>query len=191
MMIGRNKKSIKVLDFIGNDTIGAELGVWKGDSSAKFLTKAKHLHLVDSWSPIPYTVSDEHGTYENYLERYSNLVGSKNPRDFQNFYDKIYQSVVKRFKNESVTIHRMSTQQWFKSFKENLDWIYIDAGHGYDDCLYDLKNSLKIVKVGGLILGDDYSEAKPGVKRAVKAFSKEYNLSFEIFSETQFKFIVT
>ena len=70
-------------------------------------------------------------------------------------------------------------------FQDNyLDWIYIDAGHGYDDCLDDLKNSLKIVKNGGLILGDDYSEAKSGVKRAVEAFSKEYNLSFEIFSET-------
>lgn len=29
--------------------VGVEIGVWKGDSSAQFLLRTSHLHLVDPW----------------------------------------------------------------------------------------------------------------------------------------------
>ena len=34
------------------NSVGAELGVWQGESPEKFLKRAKHVHLVDSWSPL-------------------------------------------------------------------------------------------------------------------------------------------
>lgn len=187
MMFGKNAGSNETWKHILEGSIGAELGVWKGDSSAKFLKKAKHVHLVDSWSPVAYEDSDEHGDYVAYLQRYSQLVGSTNIEDFQKYYDDIFNSVKERFKNNSVTIHRMTTKEFFKSFNKKLDWVYVDASHSYVGCLHDLENSLKILNPGGYIFGDDYSDNKPGVVSAVNDFVRKNDLYFENFYLNQFK----
>lgn len=185
-MFGNNPGSNETWKKIPEGSTGAELGVWKGDSSAKFFKRAKHIHLVDSWSPIAYEDSDEHGDYEAYLERYSKLVGSKNPKDFQKYYDKIYKNVVDRFKDKSITIHRMVTKEFFESFSEKLDWIYVDASHSYDGCYYDLTQSLNLIKDDGILLGDDYSDKKLGVKTAVNDFVKNHDVIFENFYMDQY-----
>ena len=178
MMFGKNPGTDKTWIRIPKDSIGAELGVWRGDSSVKFLNNAKHIHLVDSWSTIPYENSDEFGNYQAYLDRYSILVKSNNPEDFQKYYDKIYNSVVERFKNSPVTIYRMSTKEWFESFKEKLDWIYVDASHSFEGCYYDLINAVKFIKPGGTLFGDDYGDKKPNVKKAVDKFIADTGYEF-------------
>jgi hypothetical protein len=188
-MYGRNIDSEETWKRIPENSVGVEIGVWKGDSSDKFLRRARHMHLVDSWSPISYENSDEHGNYENYLKRYSKLVGSDNPEDFQRYYDNIYNSVVERFKEQSITIHRMSSEQFFKTFTEKVDWVYVDGDHSYEGCLKDLRNCLKIVKPGGMIFGDDYTN-KPGVHQAVNQFIAETNLPFNNFYETQYEICI-
>ena len=52
MMFGTNKTSFATAKRIPKDTVGVELGVWKGDTSLLFLQNAKHLHMVDSLSLI-------------------------------------------------------------------------------------------------------------------------------------------
>ena len=54
MMLGKNVGSEETWKRIPFNSVGVEIGVWKGDSSEKFLRKASHLHLVDQWSPIAY-----------------------------------------------------------------------------------------------------------------------------------------
>lgn len=188
MMKGTNKTVKETLRLIPKNSIGAELGVWKGDTSAKFLSKAKFLHLVDSWSVIAYEDSDEHGNYEGYLKRYASIVGSDNEEDFKKFYDKIYNSVKIRFSNSPVKIHRMTTRKWFDIFNEQLDWIYVDANHSYKDALYDLQESFKRIKSGGLLIADDYSNNKPGVKQAVNDFAKQTDLKIYNFYKDQIYF---
>lgn len=189
MMFGKNPGTDKTATLIPEGSIGAELGVWKGDSSAKFIKRAKHIHLVDSWTVEAYQGSKEHGGYDAYLKRYSELVGSDNPNDFQKYYDKIYQSVVDRFANHSVTIHRMPTEHWFDTFTEKLDWIYVDASHSYDGCLNDLRKSWNMIKQGGYLLCDDYSEKKLDVKNAITDFAKEKDLTIDNFYMDQVKFV--
>lgn len=186
MMFGKNPGTNETWKRIPKNSIGVELGVWKGDSSEKFLRRAKHLYLVDPWSVVPYEDSDEFGDYQGYLKRYSSLVGSSNPDDFQKYYDKIAKQVKNRFINKPVTIYRMTTTSFFNQFTEKVDWVYVDALHNFDGCLSDLRNSLKIVKPGGSILGDDY-HTKDGVTRAVDAFIKETNLSLDNFYTDQFE----
>jgi Methyltransferase domain len=186
MMFGKNLQSGHVVDRISSNTVGVELGVWQGDSSAKFVTKTKHLHLVDAWAVEPYKNNKEHGDYNTYLSRYSELVGSSNPENFQKYYDKIHESVKEKFKNNNVTIHRMTTAEFFEQFKETVDWIYVDAAHDFNGCYKDLCSSLKIVKSGGIIYGDDYNN-RPGVKLAVDAFIKEHNLKFNNFFGNQYE----
>lgn len=186
MMFGVNIESVRVVDRIPQFSVGVELGVWKGDSSEKFAKKTSYLHLVDAWAPESYQVSKEHGTYEDYLKRYAKLVGSRNPEDFQKYYDNIYESVKKKFALAPVTIHRMSTKQFFEKFNETVDWVYVDAAHDHDGCYFDLVNSMKIIKKGGSIFGDDYKN-KAGVRSAVDQFVKDYNLVLDNFHGSQFE----
>ena len=192
MMFGSNKHSIDVMHLIKEGSVGAEIGVWKGVSSEKFLKRnPKHLHLVDSWSVSAYVNSDEHGTYENYLNRYSELTGGNTPDDFAKYYEKVFVEVSRKFRQPNVTIHRMQSDEWFEiqtawceSSTEKLDWIYIDGDHSFKGCYRDLCNAVKVVKSGGYILGDDYKWAfqkygKDGVTQAVDKFQTVYNLKAE------------
>lgn len=190
MMKGRNNTVKETISLIPFESIGAELGVWKGDSSLKFLTRAKFLHMVDSWSIVAYEDSDEHGDYEGYLNRYKKIVGSRDPSEFQKFYDKIFNEVQEKFKEKPVKIHRKTTKEWFKEFNESLDWIYVDANHSYEDALYDLNESFKRIKSGGLLFADDYSDAKLGVKKAVQTFSHKKQIPFVNFYKDQIYFKV-
>lgn len=186
MMLGKNKGSNETWKLIPPNSIGVELGVWRGDSSAKFLQRAKHLHLVDPWSVVAYEQSDEFGDYDGYLDRYAELVGSRNPSDFQAYYDDIAAAVIARFKNQPVTIHRCTTTEFFSTFTDHVDWVYVDALHSYEGCLSDLHNSLKIVKSGGWIFGDDYGN-KPGVVKAVDDFIKHTGLKLDNFYDNQYR----
>jgi len=188
MMFGKNLGTNKTWRRIPNDSVGVELGVWMGESSEKFLRRARHLHLVDSWSTVAYENSDENGNYQGYLDRYSKLIESNNPNDFQKYYDEIYESVCQKFAGQSVTIHRCTTDDFFEKFSKTVDWVYVDASHSFNGCLSDLRNSYGIINSGGSIFGDDYeNKNKPGVTLAVDTFITETGLSLNNFYLDQFE----
>ena len=169
-MYGTNIQTDETWKRIPEGSVGVEIGVWKGESSEKFLRRASKLHLVDPWSPMAYEDTDEFGDYNTYIHRYSKLVGSSDPKDFQKYYDKICNQVCEKFKDNNVVVHRCTSDEFFKNFQEEVDWIYLDGSHAYDQVSDDLCNSTRIVKRGGSIFGDDYSDKKPGVKKAVDDF---------------------
>ena len=172
MMFGKNLGSAKVADLIPVGSVGVEIGVWRGDSTALFLERAQHIHCVDPWSVTAYEDSDEFGDYQKYLDRYSKLVGSSDPREFQKYYDQVYRSVCDRFPSELVTIHRCRSGEFFTRFGFKVDWVYVDGAHSFAGCLADLEGAKRIVKPGGFIFGDDYGN-KPGVTDAVYAFASD------------------
>jgi hypothetical protein len=183
-----NKDSKDILHLIGKGTVGAEIGVWKANTSVNFVKRGvKELHLVDAWSVEVYKEgvgeTGEWGSYQNYLERYKKITGGTTEEYFKAYYDKTYNEVVKRFKQmEHVHIHRMSSFDWFAKQESNyFDWIYLDGDHSYEGVLNDLNSSRRVVKDGGIILGDDYKWAfqkhgKPGVTAAVDEFVEKTGL---------------
>ncbi len=176
MMFGKNLGAIETAQRIPKGSVGVEIGVWRGDSSALFLEHCEHLHLVDPWSVVAYEDSDEFGDYEAYLKRYSKLVGSENPADFQRYYDGVYESVRKRF--ERATIHRCTSHVFFSNFSGRADWFYIDGSHSFEGCLHDLESASKVATQ--FLFGDDYGN-KQGVTRAVDTFVEYTGLQFEVF----------
>lgn len=63
------------------------------------------------------------------------------------------------------------------------DFIYVDAGHTYEDCFEDVKLSWPLLKIEGLMCCDDYgNEFFPGVKQAVIDFLETIN-DFQILQE--------
>jgi hypothetical protein len=143
---------------------------------------------------VAYEHSTEHGNYERYLDRYDTLVGSRDPADFQRYYDKIYEGVRQRFDQHPVTIYRMRSRDFFLQFDQLVDWVYVDGDHSYQGVMHDLTESLKILRPNGIILGDDYAATspagggfKPEVKQAVDAFVTANGLRFENFYGTQYQ----
>ena len=179
-----NRDSKDIMYLVDKDTVGAEIGVWKANTSVNFVKRGvKELHLVDAWSVEVYKEgigeTGEWGSYEKYLERYKQVTGGTTEEHFIAYYEKTYNDVVKRFNQmEHVHVHRMSSNDWFETQQDNyFDWIYLDGDHSYEGVLRDLKSSQRVVKSGGIILGDDYAWAfqrhgKPGVTAAVDEFVK-------------------
>jgi hypothetical protein len=93
--------------------------------------------------------------------------------------DERYGYVRGRFSTElaeaRVVIHRQSSADAAERFSElELDWVYIDADHTYPEVLSDLRGWARTVRVGGLVLGDDYGVVgwwDDGVTRAVNHFT--------------------
>lgn len=58
---------------------------------------------------------------------------------------------------------------------ENLvEWLYIDAGHTYEEVKHDIAFYLKALKPGGILCFDDYDNKEcPGVRQAVDEFAKD------------------
>jgi hypothetical protein len=156
---------LKLLKSLPKETVGAELGVWRGDFSSRILEVAspRELHLIDPWR-----------FQSKFPER---RYGGKMVNG-QEEMDTIYRSVKKRFQtNRNVRIHRNFSATALKEFDDHyFDWIYIDANHFYDYILKDLEMSFEKVKTNGLITGDDYTWGrKKGypVRRAVQDFTEE------------------
>lgn len=195
MMASRtNKDSKSILRDIQPNSKGAEIGVWVGNTSRQFLNRdIASLQLIDPWSVEPYKKSKEYKSYDEYLTKYSRILNiEKKDVDFQEYYDAIYSEVRATCgMDPRVTIHRMTSDEWFETKPEKLDWIYVDGDHSYHGCLNDLENALKVVKPGGMIMGDDYlwpdaEYGKLGVTDAVDRFCKRYMLFKEKRGETQF-----
>ena len=178
-----NKDSQNIMHLIKPDTVGAEIGVWFGNTSTQFVKKSlKKLFMVESYSVEPYKENSEM-SFQEYLAKYSKVTGEIAPAGFAKYYDRVYAEVKSRFRTfKEVEICRMSSDEWFEKYNDvELDWIYVDGDHSYEGCLRDLENSIKVVKPGGLILGDDYGWPnakwqKPGVTKAVNEFINKHEL---------------
>ena len=190
-----NKDSQNIMGAIKPGTVGAEIGVWYGNTSMQFVKQGvKELHLVDPWSVEPYKESDadEHGGFEKYLDRYQKICGGRSVEAFTKYYDKVAREVEQKFfMHPQVKIHRMTSTEWFNQFEGELDWIYIDGDHSYEGCLRDLRDALKVVKKGGTIFGDDFRHpgkaggGKPGVVKAVKQFLEETSFESNLYGTQQ------
>ena len=168
-----------VVDLIKEGSIGVEIGVWKGDFSARVLKRAKpsKLILVDPW--FAFEQDDVKGWHGNAA---------------QVEMDAIYAKVAKRFagavSSGQVEIQRTESLKAAASCEDaSLDWIYLDADHRYEGCRDDLAAWLPKLKVGGLICGDDYGRKgwwDHGVTKAVSEFIRKADVSEVAIWRTQF-----
>jgi hypothetical protein len=154
----------EVLRRIPQHSIGAEIGVYRGDFSAQILkyVRPKRLHLIDPWH------------YETDPAYSRTWYGGKIGVD-QVHMDAVYESVVRRFRSEIdagiVVIHRAPSSDALRSFPPKyFDWLYIDGNHQYEFVRQDLELGLAVTKPTGLLCGDDYhlnGWCGDGVVRAV------------------------
>jgi len=161
----------------------AEIGVWKGDFSARILSvvRPSKLHLVDPWTAI------SSGEYAE--ARY----GGKLERG-QTEMDALYLAVLERFADERrqgvVEVHRLRSTEAENRFADGeLDFVYVDGDHTYEAVRADLEAYAPKVKPNGILAGDDYGFPgwwDNGVTRAVDEFVAEGRAEVVSLDEYQF-----
>lgn len=132
------------------ELIGIEVGVSEG-THAKLLInqlKFKQLILTDVWENIPSNIP-----YNGNFPRYGMEVEA-HFKDYPN---------VTTIKGYSVDVAQQFEDEYF-------DFVYLDAGHEYEDIAADIDAWYRKVKKGGVLAGHDYHNTDPnypGLDRAV------------------------
>lgn len=150
-------------------TRGAEIGVWKGAYSAAFCQANPQMHIlcVDPWVSYP---------------AWKDTKNKLDSAEAERFMAEAYGIASERLAPLNCTIARMfSVDAAAKVFDRSLDFVYIDANHGYDAVLEDLETWAPKVKPSGLVAGHDYRvfTNKPFIHviEAVQAYAKAHEIN--------------
>jgi cephalosporin hydroxylase len=72
---------------------------------------------------------------------------------------------------------------FFKTnYPKGIDFFFVDGGHSFADCLFDMKAGAPFVNKGGYLVVDDYHSKMcpmPDVDKAVDKFTKDYEAEWE------------
>lgn len=159
----RARRVIRFIDRLERTgLVGAEIGVFRGETSSVILQQRPDvtLHMVDPWrAPSPGTF------YDKWKIQHGNEV--KRINNWQYVFDTVKKHHA-RF-GDRAQMYRMTSAAAAPKFEDaSLDFVFIDAGHGYDDVKEDLDLWVRKVKPGGVIIGHDYApNTFPGVVKAV------------------------
>jgi hypothetical protein len=180
---GDEEKRNYLLERLPQDTIGAEIGVHKGDFSNLILQilKPEKLYLIDPWK------HEDSDTYKDAW--YGGMAG-----EGQSEMDARYRGVLERFKSNissgQVEVVRGFSDELSEQFSdEYFDWVYIDGNHLYEFVKKDLELYYQKTKTGGYITGDDYGLVgwwEDGVKKAVDEFVESYPVKTIVIKNHQF-----
>ena len=145
-------------------SVFVELGCWKG-KSAVFLG----VEIINSGKTISVHYVDHWGG--------SNEPEHKTDPDLERVFG-LFMDSIERLHGLDCIVHRGRTVDVAADFEDgSVDFIWVDAGHEYDEVLADIKAWWPKLKVGGVMGGDDYP--MDSVKSAVKDFFPQHEVGSE------------
>lgn len=122
--------------------VGAEIGVYKGEYTKKFLDAGLKMYGVDPWK-----------AYKNYNER--DNPGFQERQDF--LYARTQEYLAGHISSGLCELVRKTSMDAIEDFEdESLDFVYIDGHHGFRYIAEDLCEWSQKVKKGGIVSGHDY-----------------------------------
>jgi len=150
-----NAKFVEVGSFLGKSAcfMAIEL-IGRNKTDVEF-------YCVDNWNGVP-NVYDPTEQYKG---------------------DVLYKQFTENIKpvKDYIKVLSMSSIEASKQFDDNyLDFVFIDAGHEYEEVKSDIDAWYPKLKKSGIIAGHDYTDEFPGVIKAVNEFCKKHNLSKKI-----------
>lgn len=154
---------------------GVEVGVDRGKFSEVLLRALPSLllQMVDQWGPYPEG------------ERYQR-TGDVRAFWSAKKWDKVYREACDRvaFAGRRATQMRKCSRQAADQYGAGLlDFVFIDADHGYEGCLEDVGLWLPKVKPGAVFGGHDYDNPKAkgnGVRQAVTEAAASHGFGVEL-----------
>lgn len=142
------------------EAMAAEIGVFRGKTSAVLLTDHPNLllYMIDPWRP--FGADSEYARTGDYMAIQSEAVCENN-----------YQEALKVTdfaKDRRIVLRDLSCKVVELFEDEAFDLVFIDAEHSYPAVKQDISLWWPKVRVGGVLCGHDYSQkAFPGVVQAV------------------------
>ena len=129
-------------------TIGAEVGVYKGEYAELFCKEGLKLFAVDPWHSYGGA-----GRTQKVQERQDFLYGHAS-RLLSKYSD--------------CTVIRKTSEDAVKHFKDNsLDFVYIDGDHSFSHVAHDIQQWAYKVRKGGIVAGHDYFTTDRGAKNVI------------------------
>jgi len=151
---------------VGEPTSGAEIGVYRAQTSVTLLRQFPdcHLSLIDPWQYWP-----PESSWAQMAVRTGGLSADQ--------WETVYNQALRRLKRthqDNYTIHRMTSKRAAqKTPDKSFDFVFIDANHSYKSVLRDIRRWTPKTKT--LICGHDYGGPYKGVRRAVRrCFGKDF-----------------
>ena len=152
-----------------------EIGSWFGASTlswaqglVKYTEKKSSITCVDAWQP--FFDMNVHAN-EQYAKDMEQLLES-------DFAYNVFLHNMGTLKNKIITQHfRGQSENILPQLKDNIyNVVFIDADHTYDPVKKDIKESLRLVKEGGIICGDDLNLQLHEIdnKNAIKNKHKDF-----------------
>lgn len=154
--------------------VGAEIGVFAGDLSARLLTLRPDLtlYMIDSWI----------GDGKSYIGKTGDWHAALT-QETQNAY-KARTVAVTKFADNRARILDCTSERAAGIVKDaSIDFVFIDADHSYEGCKADINLWLPKLKPNGLLCGHDYDHPdfpKFGVKRAVDEFAVSHGATISL-----------
>jgi|GEM_PF-643433 len=171
--LAADARAREILARLTEGGIGAEIGVFAGDLSARMLMRSDiELFMVDSWAVHGDGQYAESGDFHATLSQQQ-----------QDEYMQMAANATE-FASDRRTVARSNSVDAASTFDDgDLDFVFIDADHSYEGCSADIAAWYPKVRAGGLMSGHDYSNTDfPcfGVNQAVDEFITEYGLTLEL-----------
>jgi predicted O-methyltransferase YrrM len=146
-----------------------EVGSWKGASAIHMAGLAKahkpdcRVVCIDTW-----TASNK-ALWVN--PKFRETYGRRN--GFPTVYWQFLANVIHAGHRDTILplpVTGLCGAEILQHYRVVADLIYIDAGHSLDDVSIDLRRYWPLLRPGGFMIGDDYTDAWPGVHQAVTQF---------------------
>lgn len=167
-----------------------ELGTWKGASAIHMLNLSlKYKFELEILCIDTFTGSSEHWLNKINKKFFDSL---KIKNGFPNIYNTFITNLHYHKLEKKITPLPTSTNTAFeilKFLKIKSNFIYIDAGHSYQDVKSDILNYKELSEENGLILFDDFGWR--GVNKAVKEMSEFLNLELYHNKDEKGKAVLT
>ena len=166
-----------------------EIGVFHG-VTARNVCELMFKNHGDNFNYIGIDIFDDSDNYRNEVVPsktfnnpiktfYFKYIKKQNPYSIVAVKD-----LLSKFKTNIKLIEGNTNKIFHNLDLKNIDFIFIDGGHDYKTVKNDLEYSYKIINKNGTILCDDWNLSQAlGVREAIKDFSKERGINFEIVHE--------
>ena len=143
-----------------NPVIGVEIGVFDGGGSFTMLVDMPNLTLysIDPWRHLDDKSGEEH-------------FESASSQDILDGSYEVAKARLKEFGRRSIIIRKKSDEA-VNDVPDEIDYIFIDGDHNYEQVVRDINNYGPKVRVGGIIAGHDYIKQN-SVARAVDEYFKK------------------
>lgn len=152
-------------------TVGAEVGVFRGETSACLLRglPGMRLYLVDCWD-AGWTLQPRN-QFMRMAERKDQAWHEDNLRQTREAVG---------FAGERAMIVKADFRDAVYHIQEQLDFVFLDASHSYQDTYDQIRYYRPLVRSGGLVCGHDYRNPNPGygvTTQAVDDYAARHGLT--------------